>query len=44
MKVPRQCPFVLLVKFGQRQGRALGSEEGDEVARRIFKYAEEEMS
>jgi hypothetical protein len=31
MKVPRQCPFVLLVKVGWREDKAFGSEKvGDE--------------
>jgi hypothetical protein len=28
LKVPRQCPFVLLVEVCLRKGEALGSEEG----------------
>jgi hypothetical protein len=28
MKVPRQCPFVLLVKVGWREGMAFGNGEG----------------
>jgi hypothetical protein len=28
MKVPRQCPLVLLVKVGIRKGKALESGEG----------------
>jgi hypothetical protein len=28
MKVPRQCPLVLLVKVGWRGGKTFGSEEG----------------
>jgi hypothetical protein len=28
LKVPRQCPFVLLVEVCLRKGKALGSEEG----------------
>jgi hypothetical protein len=28
MKVPRQCPLVLLVKAGCRQSKAFGSGEG----------------
>lgn len=28
LKVPRECPLVLLVKVSQSQGRVLGSEEG----------------
>jgi hypothetical protein len=28
MKVPRQCPLVLLVKVGWREGKAFGFEEG----------------
>jgi hypothetical protein len=28
MKVPRQCPFVLLVKVGWRGGKTIGSDEG----------------
>jgi hypothetical protein len=28
MKVPRQCPFVLLVKVVWREGKTFGSEEG----------------
>jgi hypothetical protein len=27
MNVPRQCPFVLLVKVDLRAGKTLGSEE-----------------
>jgi hypothetical protein len=26
-KVPRQCPFVLLVKVGWREGKTFGNEE-----------------
>jgi hypothetical protein len=33
LKVPRQCPLVLLVKDGWRQGRTLGSEEGKDEGR-----------
>jgi hypothetical protein len=28
MKVPRQCPLVLLVKVGWRGGKTFGCEEG----------------
>jgi hypothetical protein len=28
MKVPRQCPLVLLVKVGWREGKTLDCEEG----------------
>jgi hypothetical protein len=28
MKVPRQCPLVLLVKVDQEKGKAFGSREG----------------
>jgi hypothetical protein len=28
LKVPRQCPLVLKVKVGWKQGEAQGSEEG----------------
>jgi hypothetical protein len=28
LKVPRQCPLVLLVGVGLRKGKALGSEKG----------------
>jgi hypothetical protein len=28
LKIHRQCPLVLLVKVGCKQGEALGSEEG----------------
>jgi hypothetical protein len=28
MKVPRQCPLVLLVKLGWRGGKTFGCEEG----------------
>jgi hypothetical protein len=28
IKVPRQCPFALLVKVGWRGGKAFGSKEG----------------
>jgi hypothetical protein len=35
MKVPRQCPLVLLVKVGWRGGKTFGCEEGrDEVEAR----------
>jgi len=35
MKVPRQCPLVLLVKVGWRVGKTFGCEEGrDERWRR----------
>jgi hypothetical protein len=29
LKVPRQCPLVLLAKVRLREGKALGSEEGE---------------
>jgi hypothetical protein len=28
MKVPRQCPLVLLIKVGWRGGKTFGCEEG----------------
>jgi hypothetical protein len=28
LKVPRQCPFVLLVEVRLKEGKALGSEKG----------------
>jgi hypothetical protein len=28
LKIPRQCPLVLLVKVGWKQGKVLRSEEG----------------
>jgi hypothetical protein len=28
LKVPRQCPLVLLAKVGRKQGEVWGSEEG----------------
>jgi hypothetical protein len=28
MKIPRQCPLVLLVKMGWRGGKTFGCEEG----------------
>jgi hypothetical protein len=28
MKVPRQCPLVLLVKVGWKRGKTFGFEEG----------------
>jgi hypothetical protein len=31
MKVPRQCPFVLLVKDGFGEGKAFGSGEGKQM-------------
>jgi hypothetical protein len=31
MKVPRQCPLVLLVNVVCREGEAFGSEEGRET-------------
>jgi hypothetical protein len=31
MKVPRQCPLVLLVKVGLRESKAFGSGEGREM-------------
>jgi hypothetical protein len=31
MKVPRQCPIVLLVKICWREGKAFGSEEGRQM-------------
>jgi hypothetical protein len=33
LKVPRQCPFVLLVEKRLREGKALGSEEGKGLGR-----------
>jgi hypothetical protein len=29
LKVPRQCPLVLLVEVRLREGKAFGSEEGE---------------
>jgi hypothetical protein len=31
LKVPRQCPLVLLVEVRLREGKALGSQEGKEL-------------
>lgn len=33
LEVLRHCPFVLLIKVGWRQGRALGFEEGKVIGR-----------
>jgi hypothetical protein len=39
LKVPRQCPVVLLVKVDWRQARALGIEEGYLMISVLFEYA-----
>jgi hypothetical protein len=31
LKFPRQCPLVLLIKVGLREGKAFGSEKGKGV-------------
>jgi hypothetical protein len=36
------CPFVLLVKFGWRQGKALGSEEGTIMGSRLLERVADE--
>jgi hypothetical protein len=36
LKVPRQCPLVVLVKAGCREGKALGSEEGKALGTEVF--------
>jgi hypothetical protein len=29
LKVPRQCPFFLLIEVDSREGKSLGSKEGE---------------
>lgn len=35
MKVPRQCPVIILVKADWRQGKALGNEESNVMESRL---------
>jgi hypothetical protein len=42
VKFLRPCPLVLLVKVGWRQGRALGSEEGNVIGSRLLECVAEE--
>jgi hypothetical protein len=39
LKVDRQCPLVLLVKVGPKQGEDLGSEEGSLLVVECCEYA-----
>jgi hypothetical protein len=36
-EVQRQCPFVLLVKLGWREGKVLGSEESKVMVSGIYR-------
>jgi hypothetical protein len=36
VKVPRQCPLVLLVKIDGKEGKTFGNEEGREIKSGLF--------